>query len=151
MRILIDADACPVTKIIIKIGKKYNKEVILFTDTSHIINDDYATTVMVDKGADAVDFALINKTKPYDIVISQDYGVATMALTRKAFCINQNGLVYTNDNIDHLLQKRYVSQQIRKSGGRTSGPSKRKKENDLQFEKSFIKLLDYALQVEMTQ
>jgi len=147
MKILVDADACPVTKIVVKIGKKYNKEVILFTDTSHIIDDDYATTVIVDKGADAVDFALINKTKPYDIVISQDYGVATMALSKKAFCINQNGLVYTNDNIDNLLQKRYVSQQIRKAGGRTSGPPKRKKENDLKFEKSFIQLLDHAVQL----
>ena len=147
MKILVDADACPVTKTVVKIGKKYNKEVILFTDTSHIIDDDYATTVIVDKGPDSVDFALINKTKPYDIVVSQDYGVATMALSKKAFCINQNGLVYTDENIDNLLQKRYVSQQIRKAGGRTSGPPKRKKENDLQFEKSFIRLLEHALQL----
>lgn len=148
MKILIDADACPVTKIVISIAKQNNIDVLIITDTAHMIFDDYAETIIVDKGADSVDFALINHAKQGDIIVTQDYGVATMALSKKAYCINQNGLIYDNDNIDELLLKRHISKQIRKSGGRTSGPKKRTKDNDDKFRKKFTYLLNEALTLE---
>lgn len=141
MKILVDADACPVKNIIIKIAKKYEIPVIMFIDTSHTLNDGYSEVVTVDKGNDSVDIALINKVLKGDIVITQDFGVAALALPKGAKAINQNGLIYTDDNIDKLLFERHISKKIRRSGGKTSGPTKRTKQNDIMFENTFLDLI----------
>ncbi|SKC83203.1 YaiI/YqxD family protein [Maledivibacter halophilus] len=143
MKILVDADGCPVKDIIVKIAKNNNLPVIMFTDTSHIIDDEYSQVKIVSKGCDSVDFALINDVVKGDIVVTQDYGVATMALSKKAHALNQNGLIYTNKNIDSLLFQRHLSKKIRKSGGKTPNPKKRKKENDEKFEIALKQLIEY--------
>lgn len=138
MRILIDGDGCPVVNLVIKIGKQFGIEVIIMCDTSHVFNRDGARTMVFSKGSDSVDFALINLVKKDDIVITQDYGLAAMAIN-KAYCVlNQNGLIYSNDNIDGLLNNRHISKKIRQSGGRTKGPKKRSKEDDDKFENALI-------------
>lgn len=137
MKILVDADACPVKKIIVNIAKSKNIHVIMLIDTSHEINDGYSEVVMVDKARDSVDFALVNKVDKDDIVVTQDYGVAAMALAKGAKAINQNGLVYSDENMNKLLFERHISQKVRRSGGRVSGPSKRTTEQDDKFEKAF--------------
>lgn len=141
MRILVDADACPVKDIIVRVAKKRGIPVTMLIDTSHILNDGYSEIITVDKAKDSVDFALIKRAKAGDIVVTQDYGVATMALTMKALALNQNGLIYSDKNIDSLLFERHMSQKIRRSGGRTSNPPKRSKENDEHFETALLKLL----------
>lgn len=136
MKILIDGDGCPVVDLTIKIAKKYNIEVIIMCDTSHVFNKDGAKTIVFSKGADSVDFALINIVNKDDIVITQDYGLAAMAINKASYVINQNGLIYNNDNIDMLLFNRHISKKIRKSGGKMKGPKKRSKEDDEKFEKT---------------
>lgn len=145
MQILVDADACPVKEQIISIAKKHQIPVIMFIDTSHQLNDDYAEIIVVGQGSDAVDFALINKIKQNDMVITQDYGVATMALAKKAVAINHSGLRYTNENIDLLLFNRHLSQKIRRAGGKTINQKKRTKKDNHQFTISFDKLIDELL------
>ena len=145
MKILIDADACPVTKIIIKIAKEYNIKVVMFADNTHILSDDYAKIIIVDKGADSVDLALIGYVNKGDIVISQDYGVAAMALAKKSYALNQNGLIFTDDNIDLLLFQRHDSKKIIRSGKRLKSIKKRTIENDIKFEDTFKKLIQKIL------
>ena len=142
MRILIDGDGCPVVDLTIKISRKFNIEVIIMCDTSHIFNKDGAKTMVFSKGADSVDFALINLLKKDDIVITQDYRLAAMAINKASYVINQNGLIYSNENIDRLLYSRHISKKIRKSGGRTKGPKKRTKEDDLNFERTLTEICD---------
>lgn len=142
MRILIDGDGCPVVDLTIKISRKFNIEVIIMCDTSHIFNKNGAKTMVFSKGADSVDFALINLLKKDDIVITQDYGLAAMAINKASYVINQNGLIYSNENIDRLLYSRHISKKIRKSGGRTKGPKKRTKEDDLNFERTLTEICD---------
>lgn len=103
MRILIDADACPVYRIAERIAKENHIPVILFSDTNHVLTSDYSEIRVIGAGADAVDFALINASEAGDIIITQDYGVAAMALGKGAWAIHQSGKWYTNDNIDQLL------------------------------------------------
>lgn len=141
MNILVDADACPVKSIIVKIAREINIKVFMFIDTSHIIDDGYSTTVTVDQGRDSVDIALINKVSKGDVVVTQDFGVAAMALAKGASVLNQNGLIYSNDNIDRLLFERHISQKVRRSKGRVSGPRKRTKEDDEKFEAAFRRLV----------
>jgi len=141
MRVLVDADACPVKHIITRVAREYGLQVIMFCDTSHEINDTYSIVVTVDKQRDSVDIAIINQTNSEDIVVTQDYGLAAMVLGKHAKALNQNGLVYTQDNIERLLSERYVSQKIRRSGARTAGPPKRSKADDNRFESAFRRLI----------
>lgn len=133
MRILVDADACPVKESIIKIAKEYNIPVIMFIDTSHIIDDGYSQVITVDKQRDSVDMALINHAVPGDVVVTQDYGVAAMALARGCKVVNQNGMIYSSENMDRLLFERHLSRKVRRSGKRTAGPRKRTRDNDISF------------------
>lgn len=141
MRILIDADGCPVVDITVGLAKSYGVECIILCDTSHEFSRDGAKTVVVEKGADSVDFKIVNLVGEGDIVVTQDYGLAAMCLARKAIPVSQNGLVYTDKNIDQLLFTRYVSKKIRNAGGRMKGPSKRTPEQDKAFESALEKLI----------
>lgn len=140
-KILIDADGCPVVDICLDLAKKYNLEPIIICDTSHYFKGKNAEIVMVDKGADAVDFELINRVHKSDIVVTQDYGLAAMVLAKQAYPINQNGLIYSNDNIDQLLLTRHLAKKVRNAGIRTRGPRKREKEDDIKFQNALIELI----------
>ena len=139
--ILIDADGCPVVELTIKLAKKYGVPCLIVHDTSHEFYSDYAQVLVVDKGADSVDYRIVNKVNPGDIVITQDYGLAAMCLSRKGIPLSQNGLIYDDDNIGALLNSRHFSAKIRRSGGRLKGPTKRKEEDNLKFTKTLEDLL----------
>ena len=141
MKILIDADGCPVVDITIKLANKYKIDCYIICDTSHIFEKDGATIITVSKGTDNVDFALVNRLKKGDIVITQDYGLAAMCLARQALPINQNGMIYTKENIDSLLFTRFANKKVRMSGGRIKGNSKRTKEQDVLFENCLEKTI----------
>lgn len=140
MKILVDADACPVKHIIEKIAREFKIPVIMVIDTSHILQSDYSEILQVSKAPEAVDIALINRTSAGDIVVTQDYGVASMALGKRAYAINQNGKYYTEENIDRLMFERHIAKKQRRAGNKTSSIKKRTRENDSHFEESFIQL-----------
>lgn len=142
MKILIDADGCPVVDIALRLAKEYNIKAVIFCDTSHIFSDKDAEVVTVGKGADSADFALVNRLEPGDIAVSQDYGLAAMALSKRAFPITQNGKIITPQNIDTLLLTRYAAKKARKGGYRLKGPSKRTKAQDEAFEKELRRLIE---------
>ena len=141
MKILVDADACPVKEIIVREAKARSLRVIMVCDTAHEIRDGYSETVTVDKGADSADLKLISLSEQGDIVVTQDYGVAAMALGKGLKAVNQNGLIYTADNIDRLLFERFLGKKVRRSGGRTKNMKKRSAEDDAAFERSLRQLL----------
>ena len=150
MKIYIDGDGCPVIDNTIKIAKQYNLECIIITDTAHIFNKYDVKIVTVSKGADSVDFALVNKCKPYDVVITQDYGVAAMALGKNAYAIHQSGKWYTNENIDQMLMERHLNKMARRASGKNhlKGSRKRTSEDDEHFRESFEKMIHMAMDKE---
>lgn len=133
MRILIDADGCPVVRQAVDIAKENKIEAIIFCDTSHIISSDYASVITVSKGADSVDFALVNRVKAGDIVITQDYGLAAMVLSKGGVPITQNGMVISDSNLTLLLTTRHESKKARMAGAHLKGPKKRTNDNDIAF------------------
>ena len=141
MNVLIDADACPVTDIAVKLCKEFHIPCYLLCDTAHQMHRDGAETLVFDKGADSVDFALVNRTQPGDIVITQDYGLASMCLGRGVRVLHQDGWEYTLDNISGLMEQRHIAKKHRMAGGRIKGLAKRTKAQDIAFEKSFQQLL----------
>lgn len=142
MKIIIDADACPVVDIAVNIAKKRNLECIIVCDNTHSIQKDGAFTVVVDKGADSADCRIANLTEKGDVVITQDYGLAALVLGKNAKALNQNGLIYTDTNIENLLFTRYIGKKERMAGNRTKGPKKRTPQNDSDFIKAFILCLE---------
>lgn len=144
MKVYIDADGCPVVKETEKICKKYNLPLIIFCDSSHIISSDYAEVITVGTGADAVDFSLVNKCKTNDIIITQDYGLAAMVLSRGCKCINQNGFIYTDDNISGLLNSRYIAKKIRSSSSKhhLKGPARRTASDTKKFIETLTKIIE---------
>lgn len=142
MRILIDADGCPVTKAALKIAAEHNIEAVIFCDTSHIFDYPNIKVITVGKGADSVDFALVNSIETDDIIVTQDYGLAAMALSRKGRPITQNGVIIDNSNIDLLLATRHAAKKARMAGKHLKGPSKRTKEQDIQFEISLKSMIN---------
>lgn len=151
MQILIDADACPVIQIAEKVAIKYNIPVTLICDTNHILNSDYSEVIVVSAGADAVDYRLINTCHKGDIVITQDYGVAAMALAKGAYSIHQSGRWYTNENIDQMLMERHINKKARRTSAKNhiKGPRKRTEEDDKRFAESFEKIVKLAMKTQI--
>lgn len=144
MRIYIDADACPVVKITEQVARKYELPVTLLCDINHILTSNYSEVRVIGAGADAVDLALINLCQAGDIVVTQDYGVAAMALGKKAYVIHQNGWQYNAGNIDILLMKRHMAKKARRSKKKLhlKGPAKRTEEDDDKFATGLIRLIE---------
>ena len=143
MQIFIDADACPVVGIIETIAEKYNIPTTLLCDTNHILYSDYSEVIVVGAGAHAVDSKLSSICHKGDGVVSQDYGVAAMALGKGAYAIHQSGKWYTNENIDQLLMERHLNKKARRGSSKNhiKGSKKRTSEDDERFAQSFEKLM----------
>ena len=147
MKIYVDADACPVVRIVERLAKQYKVSCTLLCDTNHVLSSDYSEVITVGAGADAVDFKLISLLQRGDICVSQDYGVAAMALGKGCYVIHQSGKWYTNENIDRMLMERHLAKKARRSSKKNhlKGPAKRTQEDDQRFEKSFEKMIRKAL------
>ena len=143
MQIFVDADACPVVDIVETIAEKYNIKTNLLCDTNHVLYSDYSEVIVVGAGADAVDYKLISLCHRGDIVVSQDYGVAAMALGKAAYAIHQSGRWYTDENIDRMLMERQLNKKARRSSHKNhiKGPKKRTEEDDERFAQSFEKMI----------
>lgn len=140
-RIVVDADGCPVVDESIAAAKRCGIECLLLCDTAHRFEREGAKTLVFSKGADSVDFALVNLVRRGDIVVTQDYGLAAMCLARGVRILSQNGMEYTNDNIESLLLARHTAKKIRSGGGRLKGPAKRTAEQDAAFAAALEALL----------
>ena len=116
--------------------------VLILCDTAHQIQRDGAQTLTFDKGPDSVDFALVNRVHPGDLVITQDYGLASMCLARCARVLNQNGLEYTSENIDSLLFRRHENKKLLRAGKHPKGSPKRTKAQDEAFASTLTSLLE---------
>ena len=148
MQIFVDADACPVVGIVENVAEKYNIPVTLLCDTNHVLTSEYSEVIVVGAGADAVDYKLISICHRGDIVVSQDYGVAAMALGKGAYAIHQSGKWYTDDNIDQMLMERHLNKNARRSSykNHVKGTRKRTEEDDIRFAQSFERMVMKSLQ-----
>lgn len=146
MTVLIDADGCPVTKITIHLCVKYQVPCSILCDTAHQFHQDGVQTLIFDKGTDSVDFALVSRVRKDDLVITQDYGLASMCLAKGCRVLHQDGWEYTSDNIDALLLVRHESRKHRAAGGRFKGPKKRTSQQDSAFEAALENILQTSVQ-----
>ena len=121
MKLMIDADGCPVVALAVKTAEKYGVRCVLVCDTAHTFSNVSAEIITVSQGADSADFRIVNLLDTGDIVVTQDYGLAAMCLAKKATALNQNGLIYSEKNMDELLLSRHIHKKVRRAGGRMKG------------------------------
>lgn len=145
MIIFIDGDSCPVMKNTVKIAKEKNIETIIVKDYNHELNIGYGKVVTVSQESDAADIYILNNISNEDILITNDIGLASIALSKKAKVIGFNGNLINNNNIDFLLFTRHVNKLNRKNNIFNSKTKKRTKNDDLSFEKSLNKLIEENL------
>ena len=145
--ILVDADACPVVRQVEEIARNHGVQVTLLCDEHHIMRSDYSQVRYVSAGADAVDIALMNLCRRGDIVITQDYGVAAMALGKGAHAIHHSGKRYTNENIDLLLMERHLAKKARRASSKhhLHGPAKFTEADRQKFSAAFEMLITEVL------
>lgn len=146
MKIIVDADACPVKDIIFKATKDKNISVTLVSSISHFSNQDvpaHVETVYVDAGRDAADFKIVALASKDDIVVTQDYGLASLLLPKGTTVLHHKGFEYDEMNIDHLLSTRHISAAIRQGGGRTKGPRPFSKDD----RQAFLELFEEKLKL----
>lgn len=108
MKILIDGDACSVTKTTENIAMKNNIECHIYCDSTRIITSDYSDVHIVEKGLDSTDFAIVNSCCKGDVVITNDAGLAALILSKKGFALSTYGVEYTDKNIMSFLNRRYI-------------------------------------------
>lgn len=132
MRIIIDGDACPVQNEVKELCHLFQLPCIIVKSYDHFsLNEesDFVETIYVDQGADAADYEIVKQTKKGDLIITQDYGLASLTLAKGAYVFHHKGFRYTDENIDRLLQQRHLSAQARKAGERAKGPKAFTKED----------------------
>ena len=147
MRIIIDADACPIVKDIVSLGEKYQLPVLICHDFAHEMQSDYAKVILCDTGYQSTDQYIVNEVTINDIVITQDYGVAAVCLIKGSYVVHPLGFYFENQTIDEMLAKRHEHMKKRLRKVRVKGPKKRTKENDEKLldtiEKIILNYKDY--------
>ncbi|WP_077324202.1 YaiI/YqxD family protein [Virgibacillus siamensis] len=148
MKVYVDADACPVKDTIISIAAEYELPVVIVKSFAHFSPNDEqpgVKTIYVDTGAEAADYRIMKLTERGDMIITQDYGLASLGLAKGCSVLHHKGFAYTNDNIDQLLQTRYLSAMARKSGKRTKGPKAFSSEDEQKFIRLFRKTIEETI------
>lgn len=136
--LFIDADSCPVLREAIDCARKERVACVIAGNTTqnlerHIRPDDprvpsatggfWVRVLSVGIGADSADFAIARALQPHDVLVTQDIGLASIALGRGAAAIGVRGRVYSAATIDSQLFIRHEEKKARRAGKRTSGPA----------------------------
>lgn len=140
-KVIVDADACPRSCLAVlrRLKGSWGYRLLTISSVDHVI--DNAHHITVGQGKDSTDLAVVNQTKSGDIVVTQDWGLAALVLGKGAHVISPSGRVFTDANIDFLLEERSLKARYRRAGGRTRGPSARTRRDDQRFEKNLVELL----------
>ncbi|MEI5994609.1 YaiI/YqxD family protein [Candidatus Enterococcus mansonii] len=148
MTIFIDGDGSPVKETTIDVALSYSLEVVIVTSIDHYSLKEYPNNVSfvyVDKGADAADYKIVQLIKTGDFLITQDYGLASLVLPKGVRVLHQLGYEYTSETIDGLLEQRYFSAKVRKSGGHTKGPKPFTEADREKFREKLISLIEESM------
>jgi uncharacterized protein len=141
MKIIVDADACPknALQLCMDIAGRHQIPVWTVASFNHNIVSDHH--IVVGNASQEADIKVINLCVAGDVVVTQDWGLAAMVLGKPAYCLSPSGREYRSDNIEFLMEEREVKAKLRRSGGKTKGPSKRTPEDDRKFADTLNRIL----------
>jgi uncharacterized protein len=141
MKILVDGDACPksVLRICLKVGQSDGVPIWTVASFDHHIESGHHIVVGTDP--QEADLKIINSTEPGDVVVTQDWGLASLVTGKGARCLSPAGREFRPEKMVFLLEEREIKAKLRRSGGRTKGPRKRTPEDDRRFETCLRRIL----------
>src|SRR5699024_12647706 len=87
------------------------------------------------------DFEIVRRADKGDLIVTQDYGLASLLLGKRCHVMHHRGFMYTKHKIDRLLANRHYSQMARRSGERTKGPKAFTNDNCRDVELFFTDML----------
>jgi len=146
MKLIIDADSCPVREIAIKIAKENRIKVLIISSISQNLDGEEGISIrFVDSLPQEADIAIINSSEKEDIIVTYDLGLASIVLGKGAKVISPDGKIFTERNIEHLLESRDIKRRLRERGIKIKGPKKRKRIQDVIFEKNLKRLLEKTI------
>ncbi len=139
---MVDADACPVKREIVEAARKFDVPVLMVASHDHRLQAESGVSIMqVDRSDQSVDLYIVNHIKRGDIVVTQDFGLATIVLAKGAIALSPRGQQYDDLNIDYLMERRHELAKQRRSGGRTKGPKAMTGEDRIRFQHNLTKVL----------
>lgn len=140
--IVVDGDACPVKAEIAETARAFEVPVLIVSSFDHRIQaEEGVRVVQVDRGDQSADLYIVNHIQPGDIVITQDYGLATIALARRCLVLSFRGMEFHADNIEFLLARRHAQAKARRQGKYGKGPRPLTYEDRKNFQTELAKLL----------
>ena len=142
MKILVDADSCPVKDEVLAVAREFNIEAWLFASVNHLLSAGTgARVIQVDDYPEAVDLAVISHAEPGDVVVTGDYGLAALALGRGCRAVSPRGRVFQPQEADRLLANRHLTRCLKRGGHRIKGPAPFKPKDRQKFLASLSFLL----------
>jgi len=146
--VVIDADACPrgAAETVRRLQREFGYEVLTVASVNHAVEQwgVWHEHVVVGPEPQATDLAVANRVRPGDVVVTQDWGLAALALARGCGALSPTGRIYRPETIDLLLEERHVKAKFRRGGGRTRGPRPRGATDDARFERALVEVLGEA-------
>ena len=114
VRILVDADACPVKDEIYKVGLRHGVAVIIVAN-SYIRIPEHAliSRKIVSDGFDAADDWIAETATPLDVIITADIPLADRCLKAGARVLAHTGKPFTPDSIGGALATRAIMADLR--------------------------------------
>ncbi|WP_437373463.1 YaiI/YqxD family protein [Inquilinus limosus] len=142
MRILVDADACPVKAEVYRVAERYGLEVFVVTNGGVMVpRDPRIQLVIVGEGFDAADDWIAERAGPADIVVTADIPLADRCLKTGATVIGPTGRPFTKDSIGMALASRALMADLRAMGVAGGG----NKPMSAKDKSAFLSALDAAV------
>ncbi|GGA20534.1 YaiI/YqxD family protein [Paenibacillus physcomitrellae] len=143
MNIVVDGDSCPVKQEIAQTARAFSVPVLMVASFDHLLQESEGVRVArVDRSSQSADMFIANHIASGDIVITQDYGLAALAIAKCCDVLSPRGETYDAGNIDYLLERRHVQAKARRGGRHSKGPRPFTAEDRVRFQQKLTKLLE---------
>jgi uncharacterized protein YaiI (UPF0178 family) len=123
IRILVDADACPVKQEIYRVAERHGLRVFVVANSPiQVPRDPMVERVTVGAGPDAADDWIAERADATAIVVTNDIPLASRCVKAGAKVIAANGTPFTESSIGMALAMRNLMADLRETGQMGGGP-----------------------------
>ncbi len=142
IRILVDADACPVKDEIYRVAERHKVPVSVVSNSPfRVPTGPLVERVVVSGGFDAADDWIAERASPRTVVVTADILLADRCLKAGATVIGNNGRPFTPASIGSAIATRAIMADLRAGGDVVGGPAPFAKADRSRF----LQALDEAL------